>query len=211
MTNNLPAFDELNNIRSVLTGEVDEMVFVKRDLNRKRLEDIIFELITMGYVYGLTVAGLDLEADIPVDRAKMESAAWKRTAGENFSDRIGNHVSEAVQRLAEGADDPAEVARRLAEQLAVIAETETHRAINTGAKDGADEYADEHPGVTIFKQWQTMLDDRVREEHQYLEGATVPLDARFYSWSGDSARFPGDFVLPENNVNCRCVLRFTAR
>ena len=73
--------------------------------------------------------------------------------------------------------------------------------------DGAEEYLDDHPQKTIYKQWRTMLDDRVRETHDFLEGATVPVDARFYTNDGDSARFPGDFMLVENNANCRCLIR----
>lgn len=205
MTDNLPSFDELSNIRNELTGMVGGMVEENR-IDRKRLEDTIFELITMGYVYGIEVAGLDLETDIPVQRERMDAVAWKRTAGENFSDRIRTHFEEYN---AAAATDPDKAAKTLIDQLATVAETETHRAINTGAQDGAQDYADSHRGETVFKTWVTMADERVREQHDLLEGATVPLNGRFYSWTGDSARFPGDFVSPELNVNCRCMLRLT--
>lgn len=202
MTENLPSFDELSNIRNELTGMVGGMVEENR-IDRKRLEDTIFELITMGYVYGIEVAGLDLETDIPVRRERMDAVAWKRTAGENFSDRIRTHLEEYNANVE---TDP-EAVRKLVDQLATVAETETHRSINTGAQDGAQDYADSHPKETVFKIWGTMQDERVRSTHEYLEGAIVPLNARFYTWDGDSARFPGDFVLPENNVNCRCLIR----
>lgn len=206
MTDNLPAFDELNEIRTTISGEMTEMLARDKRIDRRRCEDIIFELITMGYVYGIEVAGLDLEEDLPVDAGRMKDVAWKRTAGENFSDRIDTHI----KAFEESAKDEA-ATRKLAEQLSVIAETETHRAINTGEQDGAQEYADTHRKETVFKTWVTMQDDRVREQHDLLDGATVPLNARFYSWTGDSARFPGDFVSPELNINCRCLLRFTKR
>lgn len=206
MTDNLPAFDELNEIRTTISGEMTEMLAMDKRIDRRRCEDIIFELITMGYVYGIEVAGLDLEEDLPVDAERMRDVAWKRTAGENFSDRIDTHI----KAFEESAKDEA-ATRKLAEQLSVIAETETHRAINTGEQDGADYYADEHPKETLFKQWVTMGDDRVRDTHDYLEGAIVPKDARFYTYDSDSARFPGDFVLPENNCGCRCILRWIKR
>ena len=202
MTDNLPAFDELSNIRTTISEEMTAMYEKERHINRKRFEDMIFELITMGYVYGIEVAGLDLEADIPVNAERMKDVAWKPTAGENFGKRIRNHFDEYNRSPQD------EAARaKLAEQLSVIAETETHRSINTGAQDGADEYAEEHPTATLFKRWVTMGDDRVRDTHDFLEGAIVPKDARFYSYDGDSARFPGDFVRPENNINCRCIIR----
>lgn len=208
MTDNLPTFDELNNIRTKLSGMVGEMVEDRR-FDRKRLEDTIFELITMGYAYGIEVAGLDLEQDIPLRYERMVDTAWAKTAGETFADRLHTHLSEAEEALA--SEDPEAVAKRLTDQLSVIAETETHRAINTGGLDGAQEYAGSHGNESIFKTWVTMEDDRVRLEHDLLDGATVPLNARFYAWSGDSARFPGDFASPELNINCRCILRYTKR
>lgn len=51
-----------------------------------------------------------------------------------------------------------------------------------------------------------MMDDRVRDTHSYLEGMEVPYNARFYTYDGDSAEAPGMFSLPENNINCRCVV-----
>ena len=206
MTDNLPEFDELKNIRTTLremlaSGTPDTSDTQRGYVPRKRLEDTIFELITMGYVYGITVAGLDLETDLPVDAERMRETANRPTKGEDFRQRITNHI-EAYER---GETDE----EQLIERIAVVAETETHRAINTGEDDGARDYAERHPGVTVYKTWVTMEDDRVRLEHDLLDGSTIPLDARFYSWNGDSARFPGDFVSPELNINCRCILRYT--
>ena len=59
------------------------------------------------------------------------------------------------------------------------------------------------------KTWATMLDDRVRETHEYLEGQTVGMDDDFYTYDGDHAPAPGLFELAENNVNCRCELLFS--
>lgn len=205
----LPDFDELNNIRTTLTEQLagdGNLSTIPNSLEpqiRKRVEDTIFELITMGYVYGIEVAGLDLETDLPVSAERMYATANKPTAGEDFRKRIDNHI-EAFNR---GETSP----EQLVERLAVVAETETHRAINTGGLDGAQEYADTHRGQTVFKTWVTAGDDRVRDEHDYLEGTTIPLNARFYSYSGDSARFPGDFISPELNCNCRCLCRYTTR
>jgi hypothetical protein len=51
-----------------------------------------------------------------------------------------------------------------------------------------------------------MLDDRVRETHDYLEGVRVGIDDLFYTFDGDAAYAPGGFGDPSNNVNCRCYL-----
>lgn len=198
----LPDFDELNNIRLTLGEEVFAMVRETGKPNRKRCEDIIFDLLTMGYVYGIEVAGLDLDTDIPVDNARMREVAMLPTAGETFAQRLDHHITEFEQ----STEDVVTATDKLVNALSVLAETETHRAINQGIMDGAEWYEAE-TGTTVYKQWVTMKDERVRLEHDLLEGATVPLDARFYSWSGDSARFPGDFASPELNIGCRCVLR----
>lgn len=198
----LPDFDELNTIRLTLGEEVFAMVREDGKPNRKRCEDIIFDLLTMGYVYGIEVAGLDLETDIPVDNARMREVAMLPTAGETFAQRLDRHITQFEQ----STEDVVMATDKLVNALSVLAETETHRTINQGIIDGAEWYEAE-TGQTVYKQWVTMRDDRVRDTHDYLEGATVPLNARFYTYDGDSARFPGDFADPSNNVGCRCLIR----
>lgn len=86
-------------------------------------------------------------------------------------------------------------------ELERIIDTETTRDYNTGVTDAANESG--VPGIK--KRWNTMLDERVRDQHMELEGQTVGLDDLFYI-GDDSAYAPGGFSLPENNVNCRCSL-----
>lgn len=211
MRSDLPEFDELNNIKTTLsemlaTDTSDTIETPRGYADRKHLEDTIFELITMGYVYGVTVAGLDFDQDFSVSREQMFESANRPTKGETFRERIEHHLDEYE---ASPKDEAA--TEKLVNQLAVVAETETHRTINEGGYEAAERYAKDHPGVTIYKTWETMMDDKVRDEHEELQGATVPLDARFYSWTGDSALRPGDFMSPELNINCRCLLRYTTR
>lgn len=211
MRSDLPEFDELNNIKTTLsemlaTDTSDTIETSIGYADRKHLEDTIFELITMGYVYGVEVAGLDFDQDFPVNRERMFESANRPTKGETFRERIEHHLDEYE---ASPKDEAA--TEKLVNQLAVVAETETHRTINEGGYEAAERYAKDHPGVTIYKTWETMRDDKVRDEHEELQGATVPLDARFYSWTGDSALRPGDFMSPELNINCRCILRYSKR
>ena len=209
MTDTLPVFDELDNIRTTLTEMLADEVADGAGMDsphiaRKHFEDTIFELITMGYVYGIEVAGLDLETDLPVDAERMREVANEPTKGEDFRERVRTHIDEYERTAAEDPD----AGTKLVNRLSVVAETETHRAINTGGLDGAQGYQREHPNETLLKLWITAGDERVRDTHDYLEGAVVPLSARFYTFDGDSALRPGGFMLPENNVNCRCILRY---
>ena len=208
----LPEFDELDTIRTKFQSEIFGSL-AERKFNRKRCEDMIFDLLTMSYVYGLEVAGLDLERDIPVDRDKMREAIYAKTAGKDFIERLNDHiktanglVSAAQGGTVEQLSADIKAAESLVNDLSVLAETEAHRVINDAIMDSGDKYLRDNPGANLNKTWVTMNDDRVRETHDYLEGVTVPYNARFYTFDGDSAMFPGDFQNAENNVNCRCIL-----
>lgn len=91
------------------------------------------------------------------------------------------------------------------EEVIRIIDTEAHRDYNTGVYDAAEE-----SGKPVRKRWYTMMDDRVRDTHQYLEGMEVGLNDLFYTDDGDAALFPGGFELPQNNVNCRCIVTLIA-
>lgn len=84
-----------------------------------------------------------------------------------------------------------------------VAETEGHRAF------GEAEYLTAKKGGATSKTWITMEDDRVRSTHEYIDRLEVGIDDRFVTWDGDSALYPGDFGLAENNVNCRCYCNYS--
>lgn len=131
---------------------------------------------------------------------KMEDALNLEVAGETWEDRIHSHMDTSGP---EGGNiSPEEGVKR-------VVETEYHRMYNTGAFDSAKDL--ESKGKTVYKRWETMKDDRVRPTHSYLEGDAVPLNEAFFTYDGDSAMFPGGFVLAENNVNCRCTLEYEVR
>ena len=86
-------------------------------------------------------------------------------------------------------------------RIKTIFKNEYHRMFNAGEFD----YGKEHYKT---KTWLTMLDDKVRDTHDYLEGITIPIDAEFITFDGDSAPYPGAFSNASNNVNCRCILEY---
>ncbi len=51
-------------------------------------------------------------------------------------------------------------------------------------------------GLTLFKRWSGVLDDREREEHVAMEGETVPLDSPYSN---------GEMIPGESTFNCRCL------
>ena len=180
-------FDELNSVADDIRAKI-----AKTDgkLEKEDEEDIIDELLDLfllAYATGNGVTNDNL------------SSSWKPTVDE-VMDTVDAKVAgktweERVREYAENGGTADDIVR--------IAETETHRianeaALNTAKKAGA-----------TSKTWQTMMDDRVRETHDYLLGVTVGINDDFITFDGDSAPAPGMFSLAENNVNCRCELIFS--
>lgn len=60
------------------------------------------------------------------------------------------------------------------------------------------------------KTWHTMLDDKVRDTHEELEGQTIGIDDYFYV-GNSQMRFPHDWESspdPKEVVNCRCAVEY---
>ena len=184
MTSILP-FDELNRFEATLRERFADGKLVKED--EEDIIDEMLDLFLLAYAKGNSVTNANLSSDWmpPVDEvmrvvdAKVADKTWRERVEEYFSS--GGSVDDLVR----------------------IAETETHRDANTAAYETAKKAGAKN------KTWVTMLDDRVRETHDYLEGMTVGIDEDFYTYDGDHASAPGLFELAENNVNCRCELLFS--
>jgi uncharacterized protein with gpF-like domain len=54
------------------------------------------------------------------------------------------------------------------------------------------------------RQWVSTRDDRTRESHIDLDGAPAEIGQPF-EIDGESAMYPGDFGVPELDINCRCT------
>jgi hypothetical protein len=157
--------------------------------SRQDCEDILDELLDLfllSYAKGATATNTELgTAGMPSVDA-VDAAVYAPVAGETWRDRVLGYYESGgtlydIQR---------------------IAETDATRIYNQGAVDAV--VVNGTTGVS--KRWRTMNDDRVRDTHDYLEGMVVPFDADFYTYDGDHAPFPGMFELPENSINCRCVV-----
>ena len=185
MTSILP-FDELNRFVEKVNVTYGNGTLQQTD----EYEDIIDELLDLfllAYAMGNEVTNQNLSFNWmpPVD--DVMKVVDEKVAGKTWKERVKEYFANG----GTGAD------------IARIAETETHRISNTAALDTA-----KRAGAKT-KTWATMLDDRVREQHEWLEGVTVGINEDFYTDDGDHAPAPGLFALAENNVNCRCELIFS--
>lgn len=181
-------FDELNAFSDKLRQRFPDGRIEPKPV--KEYEDIIDEMLDLfllAYALGNSVTNANLASDWSPSVDDVQETVNKEVAGKTWRQRAEEYFSSGGT-----VDD-----------LIRIAETETHRDANESALLTA-----RHGGATL-KTWVTMMDDRVRETHDYLEGETVGIDEEFYTFDGDHAYAPGLFELAENNVSCRCELIFT--
>lgn len=181
-------FDELNRF----TESLRERFFGVANISERKEdeEDIIDEMLDLfllAYAMGNEVTNDNLDFDwkptaddvIDTVNAEVANRTWRERVEDYFSN--GGSVDDLVR----------------------IAETETHRIANTAALATAKEAG------AKFKTWVTMMDDRVRETHDYLEGTTVEINEEFFTYDGAHAPAPGMFGVPEEDINCRCELIFS--
>lgn len=184
----LMPFDELNALRqSLVYGQYTDDDGKRRYVDTYAdLEDEFEDILIMSYLLGSRAAGEMLGIEPPMDASTLDKVINKKIAGKTWR-----------ERLREQLDNGGTV-----EDIMRIAETESHRDTNEAIYEVA-----KGSGIqNLYKTWETMEDDRVREAHEEIQGQTVPFEDVFVTWDGHEARFPGDFDAAELNVNCRCFL-----
>ena len=183
--NTLMPFDELNAFKSKLPLYFSE----GRIRSEEDYEDIIdelFDIFLLSYARGVEATNAELESEVEPSLSDVMRVVDREVAGKTWRERIREYY--------ENGGTEADIVR--------IAETEAHRDSNEAAYETA-----RNAGATT-KVWHTMLDDRVRDTHDYLEGVEVGLDDEFYTYLGNAAMFPGQFGVAEEDVNCRCYVTY---
>ena len=227
-------FDELNRFNEDIRARFGDARLEDRREEEEDIIDELLDLFLLAYAMGNSVTNDNLSSDyapsvdevMKVVDAKVAGKTWKERVEEYFTKASNGEIpvskptgttstattqpprasgESSEQRGQTGAEEPATPSGGISLQEAItrIAETEMHRIANTAALDTA-----KYAGAKS-KTWVTMLDDKVRDTHDYLEGETVDIDEDFYTYDGDHASAPGLFELAENNVNCRCELLFS--
>lgn len=179
--------DELNRLDEEIRQRFGDAQLTDRKEEEEDIIDELLDLFLLAYAMGNEVTNSNLSSDWmpPVDEvmkvvdAKVADKTWRERVEEYFANG------------GTGAD------------IARIADTEMHRIANTAALDTAKKAGAKN------KTWVTMMDDKVRESHDYLLGQTVGINEDFYTWDGAHAPAPGMFGIPEEDCNCRCELIFS--
>lgn len=180
-------FDEINAFKENLHTHFDSEGHIA---SRKDCEDIIDEMLDifiLALANGISTVNDQFGTDVELDVDTVDGIVNKKIDGVTWKDRVWSWFDTGG---TEG-------------DIVRIAETEAHRDGNEAALETA-----KGAGATK-KTWMTMLDDRVRDTHSYIEGVTVGIDEEFYTYDGDHAQAPGLFQLPENSINCRCELMYS--
>lgn len=154
------------------------------------LDDIIDDLLDILFLSianGVISINDTFGADYVPSAEKIESVLYKKIDGKTWEDRVRDWY--------ENGGTSADIVR--------IAETESHRVGNEIAFEAAKEVG------ARFKTWLTMLDDKVRDTHSYLESVSVGISDEFYTYDGDHAPFPGAFINADNNCGCRCECKYS--
>lgn len=178
-------FDELEMMTSHILREVEgESPQQRADRVCDEVLDMLIDLYLLGWA--------EVSEDTQPSADEMRASVYEPIAGQTWEQRIRDYV------LHDGS--VGEIAR--------VIDTDSHRVLNQGIYDSADQLQREQ-GVRLNKKWVTMKDNRVRDSHDYLDGVTIPLHDRFYTYTGASALHPGGFGQADEDVNCRCVLQIT--
>jgi len=179
---NLLNWDELNFLRS---SAYDLLRDYRKSHDRKLIDrwcDYMEFVLCLVYAYGWKDAE-EIVGIVPFKDGLDDKCVNLEIKGETYRDRI---VTQLDNDSLEG--------------ILRIIDTESQRDYNTAVYEAGKE--SNIPGLR--KKWVTMMDDRVRDTHDYLEGMVVGIDDLFYTYDGDSAYAPGGFEDPVNNCNCRC-------
>lgn len=210
----LPPFDQLAVLRSELESDFAAGPEERKRRKRDRIDEIL-EMLIMAYMFGNESAntmlfGPDIvdtiDPDEPnrpvrIDVDDMNKSVFKDIAGKDWEQR----VSEYYDSDSGTVDDVIRVVDTDMNRIYNDSVLDVGEKANRGKVDRtvADIPVPDATG-RVMKTWVTMADDRVRDTHQYLEGMSVPVNSRFFTYDNDSARYPGDFADPQNNCGCRC-------
>ena len=183
-------WDELNEIRTKIEG-TEETVTNENGLpvkryNKAKCIDIIYDYLVYAYEMGVDNANEDMSSSYAPQDSEMRSVIYQKVADKDFTERV-------TEWAEKGSIDA----------IMRVAETDAHRVLNEAAFSTAKKAGSK------YKTWLTMEDDKVRDTHDYLLEMTIPIDDYFVTYNGNKAQKPGQFGVPEEDVNCRCTLKYT--
>lgn len=164
---------------------------------------------------GLTTAQAAMVRNFRLQLQSLDARALDRQLRDKRYDRtVRKAIDSGTPLEAEQIDKMVDAYQRrfVALRAMTIARTEALRAENYGNLAGIRQMLAENPDMTVVKTWLATEDDRTRDTHRELDGKqSLGIDTPFLTTQGSIIRYPHDpDAPPEETINCRCTLRFTA-
>lgn len=117
----------------------------------------------------------------------------------------GSSWNDVAVNVAKGMNNPIDKAYKDAIR---IARTEGHRVQQSATLEAQKVAKDK--GADVLKQWDSTMDSKTRPTHQRLDGQIREIEEPF-EIDGKQAMFAGDFGIPSEDINCRCIITQRAR
>lgn len=190
--------------------------------------ETVSQYLTKSYEEGFISTMYDLQSQgipliMPIDQEQVAVAIQHETKlSESLYAALGKdtkvlskQIAGEISRGIAGAQMYEEIARNIAGYAGIgknnamrIARTEAHRIQNKATADA--QWKAKEKGAEIVKIWSAALDGKTRDTHRQLDGQIRELDEPF-EVDGMEAMQPGDFGIPEEDINCRCRCNSRAR
>lgn len=178
-------FDEIHKLvdEIVCTSEAEYQALPLKE--RQRRKDLFWDSLLDWYIDGFAAGLIFIDRDLGLpDPYQFLNITYPN--GETVSQIYDKDIT-----------NPNEFLR--------MVEAESNRVWNTGVINAG-------VGVSgLYKTWETMEDDRVRDTHWVLQSTTIPYEEKFISISGDEAEAPGMFETASENCNCRCYITLSKK
>lgn len=204
--------------QEALKGQVEAILERLHTQEYETIEEYLKDSYTDGFVatvYSLHKQGLPLT--FPIDQTQVVKALVTHSAiseglykslgvdTKHLRDVIAQEISRGIaanmpySAIARNVESQTGIAKNRAKSIVI---TETHRIKEEASQDARVEA--KKKGANIVKQWDATLDGKTRDTHRRLDGQIREVDEPF-EIDGKTAMQPGDFGLPEEDCNCRCV------
>jgi SPP1 gp7 family putative phage head morphogenesis protein len=182
---------------------------IKPEMLSKRGKPIIESMVENFGQRALEEIGLDLEFNLDDPKVRQHLRTW---AVDRITGKVNRETKTAIRKTLAQAIKNGESYDEMAARIQgvfkiatdsralTIAKTEVNRSSNFATIEGFVQ------GGVEQKEWLSTIDDVTRDTHVDLDGTTVLVFEEFESSSGATAQYPGDFGVPEEDVNCRCTV-----
>ena len=175
--------DEINALEEKLKPhfEDDGKGRIKSRQDAEEIIDELLDLFLLSYAMGVDSIGVE-----PPPLDMVNDTLYKRIKGKTWEERVWDYYDNGGTLY----------------DIARIASTEAHRDANEAAYDTAVRAG------AKSKTWHCMMLPTSRDEHVWLDGVNAPIDGYFYDSTGARTQYPGQWGIPELDINCLCWLTY---